>query len=266
MSQKLIASPSGQAPVEKGFENVSESWVLYDTVLIGGFTPQMNFNEGYFATFTLLGAATSVPFFNIRNRNHGLAYNNLDKRDQLPFVMKIYSVGVSFFGPSTVTYRDNAGAPLGPQRTALDLFESELPKHTSLTLTTNQDDRLKIGSLLAPPGYGMMVSGVAQGDTESAVVPYPAISKVSWCQGIPTLTNKWGFRKPLEIPRTANMSVRLDFSEYAREMLTAMPGPYYQPFRSAADTSVFAFKWGMCGIQVTIGGIREVQQRGQYHA
>ncbi len=263
MSQKIMETPN--QGVDKDPENVSESWVLYDTVLVTGYANSLNFNDGYYASFSLMSAASSVPFFNIRNRNHGLAYNNQDTRDQMPYVMKIYSIGVSFFGPSTVTYRDNAGAPDGPQRVALDLFEGELPKHTSLTLTTNQDERLKIGSLLTPPGYGMMVSGVAQGDIETAY-NYPNIAKVSWNQGMPELTNKWGFKKPLLIPRRANLSVRLDFSEYARDMLDHMPGPFFQPFRAVADQSTYAFKWAVCGIQVTIGGIREVQQRAQYHA
>lgn len=264
MSQKNMDTP-GQGGVDKDFENVSESWVLYDTVLVTGYNASLQNNDGYFPSFGIMGNATNIPFFNVRNRNHGLAYNNQDTRDQLPFVLKIYSIGVSFFSPSTVCYRDDAGAPNGPQRTALDLFEGELPKHTSLTLTTNQDDRLKIGSLLTPPGYGMMVSGVAAGDIETAYT-YPNIAKVSWCQGMPELTNKWGFRKPLEIPRRANLSVRLDFSEYGREMLNAMPGPFYQPFRALADPSTYAMKWAVAGIQVTIGGVREVQQRAQYHA
>jgi hypothetical protein len=265
MSQKILASPNGAAAVQKDFENVNESWVLYDTVLVSGLVNSLQQHDGYFPSFGIMANTTSIPFFNVRNRNHGLAYNNQDTRDQLPYVMKIYSVGVSFFSPSTVLYRDNAGAPLGAQRTELDLFETELPKHMSLTLTTNQDDRLKIGALLTPPGYGMMVSGVSQGDIES-VSSYPGVTKASWCQGMPELTNKWGFRKPLEIPRRANLSVRLDISEYGRNLLDAMPGPFFQFFQNSDSSGAYVFKWGMCGIQVTIGGIREVQQRGQYHA
>ena len=185
----------------------------------------------------------------------------------MPYVMKIYGIGVSFFGPSTATYENVGDVPTGAQRTALDLFESELPKHMSLTLQTNQDERLKICSLLTPPGYGMMVSGVASGDSEGgiATISSPAMAKVGWTQGVPELTNKWGFRKPLEVPRRANLSVRLDISEYGRNMLAAMPGPFSQIFQDK-DGSGFVFKEGMCGIQVAIGGIREVQQRGQYHA
>jgi hypothetical protein len=263
MSQKYIKDPTA-AVAQKGYENVSESCVLYDTVLLGAGTPSLIANDGYFTSFAAMGGANSIPFFNIRNRNHGLAYNNQDTRDQLPYVMKIYSVGVSFWGPSTSTYRNNVGTAVAPQRTALDLWETELPKHMSLTLQTNQDDRLKIASLLCPPGYGVMVSGVSQGDVETAY-GYPNIAKVGWTQGIPELTNKWGFRIPLKVPRTANLSVRLDISEYGRQMLQAMPGPFSQFFKDPEILEPVP-KDAMCGIQVTIGGIREVQQRGQLHA
>lgn len=265
MSQKVMPSPSAVQAGKKGFENVNESWVMYDTVLVGGYVNTLSNHDGYFPSWGIMGGSNSIPFFNVRNRNHGLAYNNQDTRDQLPYVFKIYSIGVSFFGPSTTTYRDNAGVPFGAQRTELDCWESEIPKHTSLTLTTNQDDRLKIASLITPPGYGMMVSGVAQGDIE-ADYAYPAVTKASFSQGMPELTNKWGFRNPIEVPRRANLSVRLDISEYGRELLQAMPGPFLQPFMALVDDGTYVFKWGMCGVQVTIGGIREVQQRGQYHA
>lgn len=265
MSQKLMPDPTRQAVVEKPFENVNESWVLYDTILLGQYVSNLAYKTGYFGAFSQVGAVSFLPFFNVRNRNHGLSYNNQDTRDQLPYVMKIYSVGVSFFSPSTTLYRDNAGAPLGAQRTELDLWETEIPKHMSLTLTTNQDDRLKIGSLLAPPGYGIMTSGIASGDTETDLV-YPPLAHSNFTQGLPELTNKWGFRKPLEVPRRANLSVRLDISEYGRELLKAMPGPYFQFFQSKAADGTYFFAGGMFGIQVTIGGVREVQQRDQYHA
>jgi hypothetical protein len=263
MSQQTI--PDVPAVVaKKAYENVSESWVLYDTVLIGAGTAALQHNNGYFTTFAAMGGANSIPFFNVRNRNHGLAYNNQDTRDQLPYVLKIYSIGVSFWGPSTSTYTDNGGIALAPQRTALDLFETELPKHMSLTLQTNQDERLKIASMMCPPGYGVMVSGVAQGDVETAY-GYPNLAKVGWNQGCPELTNKWGFRIPLKVPRRANLSVTLGISEYGRQMLQAMPGPLSQFFKDPAISDPVP-KYAMCGIQVSIGGIREVQQRGQPHA
>jgi hypothetical protein len=263
MAQKLMATP--RSSVSKSPENVKEPWTIYDTVLVGSYVSSLQQNVGYFTTFALMGAATNIPFFNVRNRNHGLAYNNQDTRDQLPYVFHLYTIGISFFSPSTACYRNNAGAPLGAQTTELSLFETELPKHTNVTLTTNQDDRLKTTSLQCPPGYGIISGGIAQGDPETDLT-YPNLAKASWCQGTPELTNKWGFRNPLQIPRRANLTVNLGFSEYGRQLLQAMPGPHFQFFRAVADDGTYSFHGGMCGIQVTLGGVREVQQRGQYHA
>ena len=134
-----------------------------------------------------------------------------------------------------------------------------------MVLTTNQDDRLTINTLLAPPGYGIQTSGIAQGDAETAYT-YPNIQKMNWSQGMPELTNKWGFKKPLLVPRRANLSVTVNLSEYVREMLAVMPGPYYQRFTGIDAPFTFVNLPAVYGIQVTIGGIREVQQRGQYHA
>lgn len=251
----------------KAFENVPENWVLYDTVLIGLYAAQMNFNDGYFPSYLTLGQATDVPFFNVRNRNHGLPYNNQDTRDQLPWVFKIFTIGVSFFSPTTPLWRDGAGAPTGAQNSEQHIFETELPKHCSLTLQTNQDERLKINSLMAPPGYGIVSGGVGQGERQiQSNNTYPDVAKWGFTQGVPELTNKWGFTNPLEVPRRANLSVRIQINEYGRELLQALPGPFNQAFRQVGSPSQWFFHPGFCGIQVTLGGQRQVQQRGQYHA
>jgi hypothetical protein len=267
MTQKLVPRKATDVAAQKGFKNVAENWVLYDTVLIGGYTSSMQFNVGYFATFGALGAQTQIPFFNVRNRNHGLAYNNQDTRDQLAWGFRIFTIGVSFFAPQTVLYRDAGGNPVGPQMTEQALFETELPKHCSLTLQTNQDERLKINSLMTPPGFGIVGGGVAQGDPESTDAlrgTVPNVSKGGMGQGVPELTNKWGYRNPIDVPRRANLSVTISMNEYARQMLTAMPGPWNQVFWNTTPQHVF--KYGMCGIQVVLGGQRLIQQRGQYHA
>jgi len=265
MSQKIGSDTIVKIGSQKGFENVGENWVLYDTCLCGAHTDNMDFHEGWFTGFAFLGAATSIPFFNVRNRNVGLAYNNQDKRDQLAFAFRIFTIGVTFFSPGSAMYRDTAGVPTGPETTCLHFWETELPKHASIELQVKQDERLKLGCLMAPPGYGAVGGGVAQGDPENvAEWATPNVSLWNFNQGIPELTNKWAFRNPLEVPRTANLSVIVRFSEYGRQMLQTMPGPHQYPFQH--PTSGYAFKSGMCGIQVVLGGQRLVQQRGQAHA
>jgi hypothetical protein len=262
MSQQIFAQDS--ETVQRQAMNVAENWKLYDTVLIGTYKSSMDFNTGWFTTFLAMGLANVIPFFNVRNRTHGLPYNNQDVRDQLPYVFEIYSIGVTFFAPSTVTYYSVAPI-LAPQTTSNHLWEIELPKHASLTLKTNQDERLLINTLMTPAGYGPVTGGVGQGDPEVAWT-YPNVSQGSFTQGTPMFTNTWGFPKPLKIPRTANLSVEIRFSEYARQLLQAMPGPYYQPMQYVANDGSFIAASGCAGIQVALQGKRSVQQRAQYHA
>jgi len=268
MSQKISSRGVQNIAARKGFENVPENWILYDTVLCGEYAAQMNFHDGYTANYATLGALTEIPFFNVRNRNHGLAYNNQDTRDQTAWVFKIFTVGVQFFAPTTVCYRNGAGNPIGASLTEQHIFETELPKHASLTLQTNQDERLKINCLMAPPGVGAVSGGMAQGSRQFASQDgsFDA-SKGAFTQGTPVLTNKWGFSNPLEVPRRASLSAKVTFSEYGRTLLQNMPGPFSQPFRfSGGPPEQYFFLPAMCGIRVILGGQRQVQQRGQLHA
>ena len=269
MSQHISKTAVHKKSIRKDFENVPENWKLFDTVLLGEYTQQMNFHDGYYANFAGMGAANSIPFFNVRNRNHGLAYNNQDTRDQMAWVFKIFTIGVSFFAPSVALYRNALGIPNGPQNSEQHLWECELPRHASLTLQTNQDERLKINSLMAPSGSGAVGGGVASGNPEVVASIQPNVSKHNFTQGVSDLTNTWGFVNPLEIPRRASLSAVIRFSEYGRELLQTMPGPFATAFRLSrliGPPGQWYFQGGMFGIKITLGGQRQVQQRGQYHA
>lgn len=264
MSQQIFSADE-VAAVRASREpmNVAENWTLFDTVLIGVDVSRLDYHTGWFQNFAALGAAATIPFFNVRNKNH-YPYNNQDVRDQMPYAFEIYSLGVSIWAPSSTTYY--AVSPvIGAQTTSNHLFETEFPKHCSLILQTNQDERVKLVTLMAPSGYGVVSGGVGQGDCETAWT-CPPISLASFTQGVPTFTNHWGFVNPLRVPRTTNLSVVLRPSEYMRAMLTALPGPLYQPMRSVANDGTWAECAGYAGIQVTLGGRRLVQQRGEEHA
>jgi len=267
MSQARSDTETIQKSVQKDFENVPENWKLYDTVLLGNWTGFMNFNDGYFLDFQTIGQANAIPFFNVRNRNHGLAYNNQDTRDQTAWVFKIFGIGVTFFAPSVTLYRNAAGTPGGPQNTELHLWETELPKHASIVLQTNQDERLKMNCLMAPPGSGAVGGGVAQGNPDAVSQGLqPNVSKHNFTQGVPDLKNMWGFENPLEVPRRASLSATIRFSEYGRQLLQTMPGPFATCFRPSSGAGSWYFQSGLFGIKVVLSGQRQVQQRGQYHA
>lgn len=266
MAQK-IQKRVGPA-VSKPTENVAENWVIYDTVLVRNGAANLSGSDGWFNSYGAVGAANEIPFFNIRNRNSGLAYCNLDTRDQMAYAMKIFSIGVQFFAPSVALYGINISVPVGAQITPQAIWETVIPYHTSMELQIQQDVRLKTNTLMAPAGVGAVGGGVAQGNTEGYTPAYPNQTKTNHTQGVSVLTNKWGFPKPLEVPRRANLAVRLRISEYGRQLLQGMPplGPGRYAFKDIANDNSWFFPYGACGIRVFIGGMRLIQQRGQLHA
>lgn len=260
MSQKTSADKVGS--VSTVAENVAENWTYYDTVLIGQNLAGLSFNDGWHPNYLALGLQADVPFFNVRNKNHGLPYNNQDTRDALPFAFRIFTIGVRFWAPSCANYPSDG---IGEQQTPSVLFATELAKHCSVTLQTNQDDRLKSTVQLTPPGYGLVGGGVGQGDMEGLSASFNAVTTTD-SGGVPILTNKWGFYNPLEIPRRANLSVVLKFNDYGKNLLQAMPGPLFTQLRDVAADGSYYDAAAISGMQVVLGGQRLVQQRGQYHA
>lgn len=260
--------------MEDNFLNVKESQTLYDTVLVCEDADHWEFHDGWFTSFLTLGQAIEIPFFNVRNRNHGLPYNNQDTRDQTAYGMQIYSLGVSFFGPQI------ASQWLLSDRHTVDvdcieelhtaIWEADLPRHASVTLRVNQDDRLKQQVCMAPAGYGPFGGGMGHGDpsnwsADTAGQQLPSIMKGCTTMGAPELTNRWPFPVPLDVPRRATISAIIKFSEYGRRLIQFMRGPLQLGFFNKADGD-FRYKPACFGIQVSLQVARYVQQRGQYHA
>lgn len=250
-----------------GPKNVKENWVLYDTILVHTNVDTLAYNDGWFSTYAALGLQNELPFFNVRNRNHGLPYNNQDTRDALSYGFRIWTIGVQWFGPSITEYQNiDLNVPTGESTLSSVTFTNELPKHTSLILTTNQDERLRINSLMTPSGVGNVGGGVSQGDPEGFGLGLPNGATWTNGQGVPILSNKWGFHEPLEIPRRANISVRLQLNDYGKQIAQGLRGPYWHPMRGVAGDGDFYLAKATAGIRVILGGQRLVQQRGQYHA
>lgn len=163
--------------------NVREQITLTDTVLVSKYVRQLaDRPQGWFATFGEFGSAGSFSFFDTRNRSIGIFYNNQDARDQLPFAMRIMSIGIKFFGPgcaSQFTACLNMGTT-NAQREPFDeesvtdptfvqlanreelhsgVWEADLPNHCAATLRTNQDIRLRAPCTMLVPGYGPVGGG-----------------------------------------------------------------------------------------------------------
>jgi hypothetical protein len=252
--------------VAGNYENVAENWILYDSCIVHNNVPNLAYNDGWFQTYAALGGNQEVPFFNVRNRNHGLWACNQDTRDAMSYGFRIYTIGVQWFAPSLPQFSSiDTNVPTGQKVLNSVLFTNELPKHTGLILKTNQDERLRINSLMCPPGVGAVGGGVSQGDAE-AFMGAPNTGVWANHQGYSVLSNKWGFREPLNIPRRANVSVTLRFNEYAQRLLQFINGPGWHPIRNSLGDGNYRTVYGIAGIRVILGGQRLVQQRDQYHA
>jgi len=246
------------------FQNVQEHWCLYDTVLayVAPGSSGVSLASGWFNGLGPMGQANDLPFFNIRNRNIGLAYNNQDARDQFPYAMRLFSIGVGFWRTHLST--DINYEPGSPYEEAVGhIFNVDLPRHCSLVLKIQQDERLKTIVPFASPGYGPHGGGYGRGQP-SSFANSAMINTVmgTETQGVPDLKRRWIFPDNIEIPRRASVSVTLRFSEYARNLLQAMGevADVNWPIQHGTLTAATA------GVQVSLIGERLVQQRGQYHA
>lgn len=253
------------------FMNVKESWFLYDTVCVSPFVDSLTHPiSGWYASFADLGGSDSVSFFDSRNKSIGLAYNNQDSRDQIPYALVAESISVGFFAPSTASQVGTLDQY--PYRGRVDtisaFWDNDLPQHASATFRVNQDDRLKTCCALLAPGYGSVGSACGQGDT--SVVGGQSNSVHASGMGTAHLKYRWNFPTGIGIPRRATLCVNVRFTEWARAALQAIWGPGnielkdYVP--GEPPTSEQVYRPTMFMIQCLVQGKRQVQQRGEYHA
>lgn len=290
-------------------QNVREQIILTDTVLIGKYVGQMTDRpQGWFGSFADAGAAGSFSFMNVRNRSIGITYNNQDARDQLPFGMRITSLGVKFWAPSCAsqftacdnrastdtsrtpvsdeTYTDPAyGQLTNREELHSALWESDVPNHCSLILRTNQDIRLRGPVAMFTPGFGPVGGGWGWGSPADLYMaakpgtPCPAIdlrganyggfatNLQTISHGETDMRKRFPFPIPIAVPKRANLNVEIKLSQYGKEMLKGINGPYWIPFpkvMNANDLLDKSVKAVLFGIDVTIKGERLIQQRGDY--
>lgn len=249
--------------------NVGERWTMFDTVMISPFVANLGNNApaGWFESFVDLGLADSIPFFNIRNQSIGRPYNNQATRDQLPYAIRLKSIGIAFIAPS-IASQIGAEGPSAEAGNRVDhlsaFFEADLPTHASFTFKVNQDERLITTAFMCPPGYGPTGGGfVHEGNTAGADVSVGSVQAVS--QGEPDLGVRWIFPIDIDMPRRASVSAEIRLTEYARQFLQALWGPGYLNFHDNTTGNPSALYPCAFMIQITLHGERLVQQRGEAH-
>jgi hypothetical protein len=254
------------------FMNVKEQWFLYDTIAVSPWVNTMAHPiPGWYPLFSDIAAADDLTFFNTRNKSIGLAYNNQESRDQIPYALVCESLSVGFFAPALSSQLGTLTT--GTYRGRIDgisaFWENELPQHTSVTFRTNQDERLKTNCALVPACYGPVGYATGQGDTSTVGGNSGSVNAGG--MGRADLKYRWVFPSGIDIPRRATIGVQLRFVEWARSVLASIWGPGNNEFYDSVaaepiPTTELVYKPTMFMIQVLITGRRQVQQRGEYHA
>lgn len=253
----------------EAFANVGESWAVYDTVQICSEIGKQPTVAG-FGSYAGLAAPNEIPFFNVRNSGEvGEAMTNLETKDQMPYAFDAYSIGVRFSAPlctqsDPVWQGENgAGQYMGKANPCANaIFIQEIPLFAALKFKVQQDEKLIHTAYLAPEGSGPMGIAGVSGFGFAGNGGGGGAGVTSLTQGYPTLQNRWKFPVPIGIPRGATMSAKIVFTDYAKRLLAAMPGPdVYTFYDNNVQTQI-----GACAtIRVSLIGKRLVQQRGQIH-
>lgn len=254
-----------EAAAAAQFTNAVEFFPIYDTVQIREELTKGENKIYGFTSYAQLAAKQKVPFFNVRNSGEvGIPYTNLETKDQMPYVYRATSIGVHFSAPLGIPEQWFQGEtlPIGwANPLSHALFVQEIPRHVAIRFKVMQDEKLIANTLLTPAGVGMHgvagLAGIAQGN-----IAFTGVT--SGQHGQPFLGNRYPFKEgDIEIPRGATFSAELEFSEYARALLTQMKGPGL--FEFADDPNQPKTVPSCATIQVSLFGKREVQQRNALH-
>ena len=263
--------PTLGQPVAIGdqFYNVGEEYTMYDTVVIVGNLDQLSTQPpGWYQTFALAGNAQHW-FFNVRNRgNCEEPYCNLDARDQTSYAFQADSISCSFWGSGFNSPQLwDAPDPVVDYTRLWKVnafWQAYLPFESSLTLRIQQDDKTKLNTMMATPGYGPVGGGfgnIGASTQANTVVP----NLTCQTQGIAKPQARIKFPTVVNIPRRASINVEVNFTPYARDFISGMPGPGTVPYFNVGYTGTLQ-AYVMYGITVALHGRRLVQQRGALHA
>ena len=246
--------------------NVLEQWPLYDTIMIG---PRFDASKGYYmksgwyADFAQIGAVNELAFFNQRVVDDvGLPYNNQEARDSMPYGFTAYSYGVIFMATPcqwTSSYLTPVPPPESEQWNSIQYFLTELPKHAGIELKVGRDIKVEQNCLITPAGVGTS-GNAARYSNGPFDVGYPQSNS-----GAIFLKNRWKFPTAIDIPATETLSAKIRFTEYGRFLLQEMGNsPFYVEVGMGEQDAKLGF-YAYAGIQISLLGRRQVQQRGELH-
>jgi hypothetical protein len=255
-------------------ENISEIFPLYDTVIVS-----QRFHGGEAGVKGWFGGSTANPtikpfhefsrkerhvFFKDRTEaTASLAYCNNQSAETMDYAMRIYGVGVRFWGPVSAfevapTYEDpdtpppwgtiDRDDPVMVNSCLSAWWKGSAPSQCAFELKVEQDVICEGPCATFPPGHGFVGSGVAWGGTvtpeilddpqasgEALILQHPQMISVM-NQGVPRLSNRFIFRNargepdPIQIPRGSLLEATVTLSPYVQYMLENVAGPLFYLF------------------------------------
>lgn len=240
MPEEMPGGPEAQ------YKNVWESWMIYDTALIG---PGVDQSQNWYASFAALAQQPEIPFINVRTLSSaGAAYTNITSRDKFPWPYLLHSMGLRLMYPDPTV--DNSSTHTAIMA-ATKLFNQVVQEHAWFELEIREDVILRIKPSHMPAGMGP--TGYVQGNNAANNWMATTITN-----GSPNLGNRWKFvGKTVQIPRDTPVRGRLQFSQYGKDLLTEMNAVSPLDFTDEFDNVAM--------IELTLLGTRGVQQRGEWH-
>lgn len=249
------------------FINALETWTVYDTILIGQeYYGTESTVPGWFASVQNFAARDRHSFFKGRNEaNCGLCYNNMQTMDKLDFAFHCFSVGLTFWANFDLVESNQSDATANTQFPVF--FQYDLPAHCGIDFKVAQDIKLEANAYMTPPGYGPMGIGMGTGRDNYNTALGAEMLIQSGTQGIPRKQNRYQFDKPVSIPRNEIIEGTLYLGELAATIMQNTAGPLLSGFAYWNGEGLGKQShYVRYGIQMSLMGVREVQQRGQLHA
>jgi hypothetical protein len=256
--------------------NVREPWEMHDTLVVRPTLYGSESAAGYFTTFAAFGQRNDHLFFKRRSEgNVHRAYCNQQSEDRTDFVMQAFEVGLLFTAPPTPL--QGSWGDTVVNEFMVPFWTEDLPRHCAASLKIGQDTNLVLNAMMMSPGYGPQTSGAAQGvDTlDAAPPPTTYIPEMIWTavQGVPVPQSRYwiasgGFENPtpIGIPKGELVELKLEISEHARNILQGVGGPGQMRIGGEGEGPSPVYIDAQFGIQASIWGYREVQQRGELRA
>jgi len=246
-------------PRRPDYHNITEAWEIHDTIAIGytadGNPPLKPTQPGWKFSYAEFGSENEHSFFNVRNRGEvGLAYCNLETKDQMPYVFHCYSIGLNFIAPPGLV--EPSELETDWNSIAHVVFAQTIQNHVGIKFRVREDEKLLNNGMLTPEGAGTYGVAIGFGGTVNTA------SVTSVTPGMPDLGNRFTFPMPIEIPRGSTFNMDLVLSKYAQQMLQAIPGPGFYAFGVGGEKNTVPAR---ALVRATLIGKRAVQQRGELH-